>query len=358
MAVFRGREAVNCEICGVPQGIARGNVWHADGTISGRYPPYIKGTFFDVDEVNFLFGDLSDYLDYDISEIVAAGKYHDTVEYMSVLIEKMREASGGNLPPREDLNRMMLYPICIWGIAQVEFESFAPERTVIKVKNPYSIPLFRGDVAGAADAVTGDAHKAEWQGDEQEGLIIVTPTGTESEAGERLDEAALSDTRPEAGELACERCEACGVPLAVGELFGWDVDICRIEERSTGSRYCYNNTNGITAVLRMLVSELGEELEEKMLELARDYSRSLYGGLVGGIDMDRELSGFPYRGWGKVSEAFTGADERVVAVDNPFNELLLAGRIWGMEEVSTGSSLRVSERSVERERLRVVFEAS
>jgi hypothetical protein len=349
---------VNCEICGVPQGIARGNVWHADGTISGRYPPYIKGTFFDVDEVNFLFGALSDYLDYDISEIVAAGKYHDTVEYMSVLIEKMREASGGTLPPTEELNRMMLYPVCIWGIAQVEYESFDPERSVIKVKNPYSIPLFLGDVAGAADAVSGGAHKAEWQGDEREGLIIVTTAETGEEAGDRVDEAALSDAKPEAGELACDRCEACGVPLAVGELFGWDEEICRIEERATGSRYCFNNTNGITAVLRMLVSELGEELEEKMVELARDYSRSLYSGLAREADVKSELSGFPYRGWGKVSEAFAGADERAVAVDKPFNELLLAGRIWGMEEATTGSTLRMSERSVEKERLRVVLEAS
>ena len=349
---------MNCEICGVPQGIARGNMWHADGTISGRYPPYIKGTFFDVDEVNFLFGAISDYLDYDISEIVAAGKYHDTVEYMSVLIEKMRESSGGNLPAAEDLNRMMLYPACIWGIAQFEYESSDPERTVIKIKNPYSIPLLRGDVAGAADAISGGAHKAEWQGDEHEGRIIVTPAEAGAESGRRVDEAAFSDTRPEAGELMCERCEACGVPLAVGEMFVWDEEICRIEERATGRRYCFNNTNGITAVLRMLVSELGGEIEEKILELARDYSRSLYGGLAGEFDVFDELSGFPYRGWGKISEAFTAAEESAVTVHNPFNELLLAGRIWGMQEAATGGSMRVSKRSVEKKQLHVVFEAS
>ena len=189
-------------------------------------------------------------------------------------------------------------------------------------------------------------------------MIILTLDETGAEAGGRVDEAAFSDTEPETAELTCERCEACGVPLAVGKMFRWDEEVCRIEERSTGRRYCFNNTNGITAVLRMLVSELGEDIEDKMVEIARDYSRSLYGGLVGRIDVESQLSGFPYRGWGKVSEAFAGAEERVVAVDKPFNELLLAGRIWGMQEASTGSSLRMSERSVEMERMRVVFEAS
>ena len=345
---------MNCKICGVPQGLARGNAWHADGTISGRYPPYIKGTFFDVDEVNYLFRSLSDYLDYDISEIVAGGKHHDTKEYMSVMIEKLRESSGGKLPAVEDLYRMMLSPICIWGIAQVDFDSIDPLRTVIRVKHPYSIPLLRGDVAGAAYVVTGEEHQAEWEGDEEEGVIVVTLAESHSWAGSRVAEEAIFDAEPEAGELACERCEACGIPRAVGELFRWDEERCRIEERSTGRRYCFNNTNGITAVLRLLVSELGEDIEQKMTEIAREYSCALHNG----IELEGELSSFPYRGWGKVTEVFTGMQERAVAVENPYNEILIAGRIWGMEEASAGSPLRISERSVEGKTLRLVFEPS
>jgi hypothetical protein len=143
-----------CDVCGVPLGITRGNVWHADGSINGRFPPHIKGTFFDVDELNHLFRSLSDLMSYDIGDIVASGKYRDAREYMAATVEQMKEGSGGKLPPAEDLYRMMLYPVTIWGIADVEFRSIEPEKMVLAVREPYSVALLRGDVAAVADVVT------------------------------------------------------------------------------------------------------------------------------------------------------------------------------------------------------------
>jgi hypothetical protein len=365
-----------CKTCGIPLGISRGNVWHADGTISGRYPPYIKGTFFDVDEIGFLFGSLSDYMDYDIGDIVASGKYHDTKEYMTALIAKMREASGGELPPPEELYRTMLYPACIWGIADVEFSSTDLEKMTIRVKNPYSIPLLCGDVAGVAEVVMGQAHQAVWEGDRDEGLMHIFPAEAYAALSSRIDEGYLYGEESEADELACERCAECGAPAAVAGLFRWEESGCRIEERSTGRRYCFNNTRGITAVLSMLVEELGEDIEHRMVDIARDYSRALYAG--GGADLDAagrggagrtggdggagpfemgaELESFPYRGWGKVADVSAGGEELALSVENPYNNTLMAGRIWGMQEAASGISLGIAGRETAGKTLRLVYE--
>ncbi len=347
-----------CEVCGIPQGISKGNVWYSGGTIAGRYPPYIKGTFFDADELNYLFRSLSEYLDYDISDIVASGKYHDAREYMSAMVGKMKEASGGKLPPDEELYRMMLTPICIWGIARVEFADMQPDKMVIDVKDPYSVPLLCGDVAGVADVVTGRENVAVWKGGEREGAIVVTPDQGHAAAAERVDEASGYDVQTDSEELACERCEACGAPREVSRLFAWEREVCRIEERSSGRRYCFNNTRGISVVLAVLAGELGEDIEEKMVDMAREYSRSLYEAMGDGLEQEYEMESYPYRGWGKFEEIPAIGGKLSFGLLNPYNEVLVAGRIWGMLEAAAGDALRLAHRSREGDTLRLAFERS
>jgi len=339
-------------------------MWHADGSITGRFPPHIKGTFFDVDELGFLFRSLSEIMDYDIGGIVASGKYHDAREYMAALVDSLK-ASGSGLPHDEELYRMMLYPISIWGIAVVDFEKLEREEMVIRVKSPYSIPLLCGDVAGVADAVTGREHMATWEGDDREGVIRVVPSEGFARVSGLIDEGPRYGTKHESEELECERCEECRTPQRVGELFSWDGESCRIEERASGRRYCFNNTRGITAVLEMLVAELGEDVEQSMVDISHQYSRSLHGGAAGGPEGNGErgrggprafLDGFPYRGWGRVTEVSRQGSGWAVSVENPYNGILLSGRIWGIIEASNRLDLRVASREEEGDTLNLVLE--
>ncbi|MEW6554645.1 MAG: hypothetical protein AB1384_10210 [Actinomycetota bacterium] len=352
-----------CEACGVPLGITRGNMWHADGSINGRFPPYIKGTFFDVDELNHLFRSLSDLMDYDIGDIVASGKYIDARDYMTATVEKMKEGGGG-LPSDEDLYRMMLYPVSIWGIADVKFKSIEPDRMVIEVKDPYSTDLLRGDVTAVADVVSGRENAAVWEGDEHAGVMTVVPgEGFAGKSG-LIEESSRDVAGPAAGELACEHCERCGAPRGVSRLFEWRQGGCRIEERFSGRRYCFNNTQGITAVLRMLAGQLGEDIERKMVEVTRGHARSLYGGIAGkpegngghgGMDLAAHLESFPYRGWGKVTDPSEPEGARAICVENPYNDVLLTGRLWGMLEASGGLDLRIAARETDATSLRLAF---
>jgi hypothetical protein len=75
-----------------------------------------------------------------------------------------------------------------------------------------------------------------------------------------------------------------------------------------------------------------------------------------GFDLETELDSFPYRGWGKVSEVSTAEDAWLVTVENPYSDILVAGRIWGMEEAFAGGSLHVAGRVVEGKTLRLTFE--
>lgn len=346
---------MSAEKCGIPAGISSGNVWHEGGTISGRYPPHIKGTFFDVVEINHLFRSLSAYLGHDIDDILAGGKYHDTRQYMSAMIDRIGESTGGKLPPPEALYRMMLFPARVWGIAEAEIVEAEPERKMVRARLPYSVPLFCGDTAAVVDAIEGGESKAEWSGSEEEGTITIVPSDAYSRVNGRLREVESREETPTGEELECERCGECGAPLAVAELFRWDESGPLIFERATGRRYCFNNTNGISAVLELLVLELGEEVREKMLEMVREHTRGLYAGLEGGVDAGKELESYPYRGWGRARAPLGDGEELTLEVENPYNAVLLTGRIWGMEEAVLGRALRLVDLSVSDDRLRLIL---
>jgi len=353
---MQGVMGMLCESCGIPHGISRGNIWYADGSITGRYPPYIKGTFFDVDELNYLFGALSRYMQYDISDIVAAGKYHDTKQYVTAMIERMKESSGGKLPSSEALFQMMLYPIRVWGIADVRIVSIEPEKKVIEVGYPYSIPLLCGDAAGVASVAEGVEHAAEWEGNDEEGVVTVFFSDAYSTIERRIEEEFPVGTEPGESELACGHCVECGAPSAVSEIFAWGNEHLTIIERSTGRRYCFNNTNGVNAVLKLLVSELGEDIHQGMVEIAREYSRDLHGDLQGGVDLEKELGSFPFRGWGVARADHAEKKGDIVTVDNPYSGILVAGRIWGMMEALRGASLRMVWEAAGEGAVKLVFE--
>lgn len=334
---------MRCDKCGIPLGISRGNVWHADGSISGKYPPYMKGTFFDVDEINHLLNALSAHLQYDISDIAAGGKYRDAIQYMASFMVNIRKASGGKLPPRESLYEIMMNASRTWGVADPSADRIEPGKIVLRVRYPYSVPLFGGDVAATSAVIEDMDMEARWEGSEDEGILTVVPSDKYSGILERVEEELPADIQPEMEDLARERCEGCGAPRAVSEIFSWDTGRFGIYERLTDRRYCFNNTNGIVAALKHLIEELGEEIRQKMVEVVREHSRELYSSLRGDFTLERELKGFPFKGWGVVGEASFMDEKVAITVDNPYSEILLNGRIWGMLEAYKQSTLKAEE---------------
>lgn len=328
-----------CTACGVPEGISRGNTWWADGTVTGKFPPYIKGAFFDVEELSGLLRHLSRVLGYDVDHLAAAGKYHDAKEYTEALLERAAEA-GGRKPEVEVLYGNLAQSVRLWGIAAVEIVDVEGPVKVLKVENPYSIPLLCGDVAAVAAAAEGGEYRARWEGGDAAGLLVVEPGEAYSEQAGRVAEEIYAGEEPMVGELQVERCRRCGAPLLLSRTFRWEPEKGFIVEAGTGRRYCFNNTNGVTTVLDLLVEELGTEVEEEMVRKVREYSRRIYRE-------HREAaavlpSTFPVRGWGLFRREQAG-EETAVTVSAPFSRRLLAGRLWGWEEARRGREL-VEER--------------
>lgn len=331
-----------CGHCGLPRGIGKGNAWHNNGVITAKQPPHIRGTLYDVEELNNLFPAISRRIDFDITRLVIEGKRKDGVRYTRSLIENLRRA--GKDPSPLDVFHMITHFCAYWGLGIAEVLEYR-EGEILSIKTPdyYSDPMARGDWAGVFEAADGRRGDPRWRDEEARDIIDVVAVEGEPVLEERIEqEVELGIPFVEEGDLEYRYCPECGVPMAVSEQFEWNPEISLIRERISGRRFILHNTNGIVAVVRVLEEELGEEVGGIIAEISRDYARGYYGEIKDRTSLEAELLKFPLRSWGRTATMKKEDGGYRVRIVNPYSPPVIAGRLWGLMEVFEEREFRLA----------------
>lgn len=325
------KRATRCSNCGLPKSIGRGNVWHPNGVVTASYPPHIRGTMYDVEELNSLFPAISERIGFDISRLVVEGKRKDGKRYTSSLINNLK-AMGREVSPREVYE--MISRFCrYWGLGKAEIiDHREGEWLSIRSRDHYNELMSCGDWAGVFEAAENRRGEAGWR-DERKEIIDIRAVEGDPELEERIEqEVELGIPFVEEGDLHYVNCPECGVPLEVSRQFSWDADEAMIVEKISGRRFVLHNTNGIVAVIRVLREELGEEVFRMITEISRDYARRYYGEIREETSMDMELMKLPLRSWGRPARLVREGEGFRLRIVNPYCPSVVAGRVWGMLE--------------------------
>jgi len=333
-----------CSDCGLPKGIGRGNIWHSNGVITARYPPYIRGTLYDVGELNNLVSKLSERMDFDITPLVVEGKRRDGVRFTDSLLGNLKEM-GAEPPPSIEIYRMVCRFCATWGLGRVEVGEYKEgERGSLKVEDVYSIAMFSGDAAGTFESVERKRMDVKWHGDAASGVLELVASEGEPEMEQRIEqEVEMGIPCLEEGDLEYRLCPECGAPLEISAQFEWDESRARITERDSQKRYILHNTNGIVAVVRSLREELGEEVEAIITDISRAYARDYYSGISKDTSLDAELHKFPLRSWGRPTRLLRRKASHNITVINSYSPPVVAGRLWGLLEAFEECDLALEE---------------
>lgn len=321
-----------CSHCGLPKGIGRGNIWHKNGVITAARPPHIRGTLYDVDELNELFPSLSRRMGFDITRLVIEGKRKDGKRYTAALIKNLRKA--GMDPEPMDIFRMISHFCKYWGLGKAEILDYREgELLSILSKLHYSDPMARGDWAGVFEAVVGKRGDPRWREGAEGEIIDVVAVEGEPELEERIEqEVEMGVPFLEEGDLEYRYCPECGVPLEISEQFEWRPEEALIRERISGKRFILHNTNGIVAVVRVLEEELGPEARSMITDISRGYARNYYLRIKDRTSLESELLKLPLRSWGRAAALKRVKDGRQIRIVNPYSTPVVAGRVWGLLE--------------------------
>ncbi|MDI7252787.1 MAG: hypothetical protein QME89_09560, partial [Actinomycetota bacterium] len=202
-----------------------------------------------------------------------------------------------------------------------------------RVRNPYSIPLWCGDLAGAVEAVTRRDNDVEYRlVSSEEVEINAFPAEHPPQFQGRLE---LREYHLLEGDVELERCGTCGGPQGLSAL-RWDLEAGTITDTTTGRRLAMLGPAYQEAVFEELEKELGEEIPRAIVEAQRRFVKSGFYRLqeIESEEQFRKL--LALRGLGNLRTLSLEGDRLRMRLENAALHLMIVGLLQGYLETSTG----------------------
>lgn len=226
---------------------------------------------------------------------------------------------------------------------------------VARIRNPFNARLMAANVVGAFETLENVPFDYEIQDQTADSFVIkVWPTGQKPEIAERMK---LDHPPMLPGNIGYKRCSRCKTPLPVASRLKWIDNEGIILDTRTGSRVIMLDGYMATTVFREMVSELGDDVNELIVDAQREWTID-HVGQLGLIDATGQASaedlGHAYReylesmslyGMGNLA-GFSAEDESMsFVIENPYELHILAGTLQGLREAleKTASSVQWKE---------------
>lgn len=326
-----------CPECGVPRSISKHNVWLSNGTILEDNDPDHRVVFVENDSLRDTFGGIEKILGISIEHIIVESQRRSTFESVTRTLPAplrliLRYAGTGLIA------RYLKQSGQGNGKGAIEIISFRRRRSKddyikLRVREPFSLAHFCGNVAGAVEGVDGREVNVTYEEvSPGEYELTVHMTGHPRELQERLQRKT---PRYKPWDIDLPRCGTCGVPAMISE-YTWSWDRGVIENKDSGRRMIVVSTATQDAIIDELVSELGEPVREALVEAQRSLVASGFfsSDEIKGIDDFRTQ--FAYRGLGNLVEIDFAGERLHARIENPCLHPMVVGLIQGLFDGAKG----------------------
>jgi hypothetical protein len=262
-----------CKTCGVPLRVGKRHIWNADGTMVQAEDRSHRMIFFDSDSVTALFSNIESLIGVPIEKIVIESKARATEDYIRNMIRGAK-GKAARMIGLERIIRKIVEQGRLLGYGDINVRDFDWQKAymICDIANPYSLPLFCGELKGALQAIR-----------KLEGKVVYEETGpntfriTDSQELEQtgLEERLVPKEPPrKPGDMTYHRCPNCRAPLEISR-FTWDTDKGTITQEGTGIRYAVFGSAGLQVVLDELERELGDTIPATIVEAQRMHAADI-----------------------------------------------------------------------------------
>ncbi|MHB8895236.1 MAG: hypothetical protein ACYC99_08705 [Candidatus Geothermincolia bacterium] len=324
-----------CKTCGVPSRVGKGHIWNPNGTMVQRNDREHRMIFFDSDSVTALFSNLEELIGVPIEKIVIESKARATEAYIRTMI---RGAKGhlARMIGLERIIRKIVEQGRLLGYGDIRVREFDWKKAymICEITDPYSLPMFCGDLKGALQAIRKLEGKIEYEETAPNSYRIKDSqefgaTGLE----ERLTPRALF-SKP--GDFNYHSCPTCKAPLEISR-FKWDFAKGTIRQDKTGIRYAVFGSTGLQVVLDELERELGDTIPATIVEAQRMHAAGIMSPRWKTVSREEIRNWLAFQGLGNL----VALDEKEgggysVRIENPAIPLLLVGTIAALFELISG----------------------
>ncbi|MHB8780837.1 MAG: hypothetical protein ACYC55_05590 [Candidatus Geothermincolia bacterium] len=331
------RPTKRCSSCGVPDGISRVHRWEPSGIITQKKSPDHRLVLAEAGNIDRLFEKVEERIGLSVVPIAIRSKSFSTRLYWQKFMTpwKSRAARAVGL---ERLVNKLYEQGRIMGRGDVRFEAAEgtrqhPTRLTVRVRDPYSVPLFIGDFQGVCESLMATTITVQWEQLDDGWLrLVAEDTGKKLEEPERL-ETRFYSRKP--GDIELECCPRCGAPRDLSRL-EWDFPAGIMTDAVSGRRMALYGPGGVTAVFRELQEELGDEIPHLIVNAEREITleRAHREEAVIGLEENRRVCAL--RGLGNMKSLDVAGTALTMVMENPAFPLLTAGLAWGLFEKGRG----------------------
>jgi hypothetical protein len=334
-----------CPECGVPMHISQEHSWLSDGSIVQTRLPESRIAFLESDNWDPIFRSISELIGIPIEPMVIDTCRRTTLGYMRQLVtDEIREMLLQGQLPLEQVFQTTFELVRVSGTADPSFvdarlEQKGDDFLIIRYRNPFSVPLMVGILAGTVESYTGAKVGVSYKRLPPDSIEVkVFEAEHPRELKGRLQ---LQRYRATEGGIQLDRCRSCGVPLALSN-YKWNIGAGVINCSKTGRRM---SIAASPAMIDAIFSELAKELTEEVPELAVESQRRFVRNgpyLVSNItDEDDMRRGLALRGLGELTHFKMSRKGVRVTLDHSTMHLWIVGLTQGLYELATGEESEV-----------------
>lgn len=326
-----------CAECGVPRRFTREHRWLDNGTVVQRKNPDHRMVFFEGENVNGIFRGIEEIIGLPIERVIVEAKRRATFDFIDHMLPRPVKPvlrMAGVRPVVRNVSRLaavMGYGgVKLVGLRRVHGKG---DYVTIEIREPYSLALFSGDLAGTFEAVDRREAGVEYE-EVSPGVYRFTAhiSTHPVELQERLKPRRYSSKE---GDLVLEKCPGCGGPKGLSE-YRWDLERGVITDRTTGRRMVMLGPATLDAIFEELEGELGDHIPKVVVEAQRRFVKTGIMSVGEARDLEAFREKVALRGLGNLVEMQADGKGARLRIENPCLHLVLAGLSQGIYELAFG----------------------
>lgn len=324
-----------CKTCGVPSKVGKGHVWNPNGTMVQRHDREHRMIFFDSDSITALFSNIESLIGVPIEKIVIESKARATEAYINTLIRGTR-GQVARLVGLERIIRKIVEQGRLLGYGDIRVTEFdwTEAYMICEITDPYSLPLFCGDLKGALQAIRKLEGKVEY---EEIGPNTYRIRDSQLTGATGLEERLVQKPYPtKDGDIMYHRCPVCSAPLEISR-FKWDFDKGTITQEGSGTRYAVFGSAGLQVILDELEKELGDTIPATIVEAQRMHAAKVMDPRWKSVGRKDIRNWLAFQGLGNMVELDEKDGGYAIRIENPAIPLLLVGTIAALFEFLSGA---------------------
>ncbi len=337
-------EIESCPECNVPTQFVNSHVWLAGGIIVQANDRTHRMVMMESDNLDPLYEGIVEIIGVPIERIIIETKRRATREYISRLVPaEIKESILKREMSVEPMIEALNVTSNIMGYGKTSLVAYRFERdeddfVTERIENPYSVPLWCGDLAGSTEAVTTLDNSVTYERISENTIEVTSrPSEHPPELKERLQ---LKEQEFSEGGIELERCPACGGPAGLAS-FEWHPEKGVIISVDTGRRIAMLGPHYQEAIFDELERELGETIPKVIIEAQRRFVKTGFYHIKELEDQESFRRMLALRGLGDLQEITLSKRGLKVVILNAAVHLMMAGLLQGYYETMTRSESEV-----------------